>query len=124
MSEDTFQSSAVFEELKKAIEKDPSLVSKVKGVFRFDLTNAAGKKKTWMVNLKEGSGSVSESEGSADCTIGVKDDVFSQLAAGKVNAQMAFMQGKLKLKGNIMLAQKLETIFSAVKKQQKPKSKL
>jgi 3-hydroxyacyl-CoA dehydrogenase/3a,7a,12a-trihydroxy-5b-cholest-24-enoyl-CoA hydratase len=125
MSEDSsFQSAAVFDELKQAVEKDPSLVSKVKGVFRFDITNASGKKKSWVVNLKDGNGSVLESsEGTSDCTIGVKEEVFSQLVAGKVNAQMAFMQGKLKLKGNIMLAQKLETIFSAVKKsQQKSKS--
>jgi putative sterol carrier protein len=122
MSEDTFQSSAVFDSLQKAVERDSSLVSKVKGTFRFDITNASGKKKSWLVNLKEGAGSVTETaEGTADCTIGVKDEVFVQLVAGKVNAQMAFMQGKLKLKGNIMLAQKLETLFKAAKK---PKAKL
>jgi len=31
-------------------------------------------------------------------------------ALGKLNPQMAFMKGKLKIKGNIMLAQKLKAL--------------
>lgn len=120
----SFKSEAVFGGFRKAIENDASLVSKVKGIFKYEITNAAGDKKTWVVNLKEGNGSVTEGDGKADCTITIKDDDFISLVNGKVNPQMAFMQGKLKVKGNIMLAQKLETLFSAVKKQQTPKAKL
>lgn len=34
-------------------------------------------------------------------------------ALGKMNPQMAFMKGKLKIKGNIMLTQKLKALLDA-----------
>merc|ERR1719408_1123648 len=50
-----------------------------------------------------------------DCTITMKDADFLAMVAGKLNGQQAFMQGKLKLKGNMMLAQKLGTVLAALK---------
>jgi putative sterol carrier protein len=42
--------------------------------------------------------------------IAMKDADFLLLMAGKLNAQQAFMKGQLKIKGNMMLAQKLEVL--------------
>jgi len=53
----------------------------------------------------------------ADCIIIVSDDDCVQIFTGKMNAQEAFMAGKLKLKGNMQLATKLSALF-------KPSSKL
>jgi len=44
------------------------------------------------------------------------EDDFVALAAGKLNAMQAFMKGKLKISGNMMLAQKLQGVFEAAKK--------
>ena len=44
------------------------------------------------------------------------DDDFYQMATGKLNAQKAFMAGKLKVKGNMGLAMKLNTVISAAQK--------
>lgn len=43
----------------------------------------------------------------ADTTLTVNDDDFVDIALGKINPQLAFMKGKLKITGNIMLVQKL-----------------
>ena len=46
-----------------------------------------------------------------DVTIKIDDEDFDSLAKGKLNAMQAFMQGKLKAKGQLMLAQKLGDLF-------------
>lgn len=51
-------------------------------------------------------------DGKSDVQLTVSDDDFAAMATGQLNSQKAFMQGKLKLKGNIMLTQKLGQIFS------------
>lgn len=67
--------------------------------------------KTWMVDLKNGAGSVSEGDAKADTTVSVSDADFADMAAGKLDSQKAFFAGKLKVKGNIMLTQKLGEIL-------------
>merc|ERR1712000_234161 len=54
-----------------------------------------------------------EKAGKADCTITVSDANFMALASGKANAQQLFMQGKVKLQGNMALAMKLEQVIKA-----------
>ncbi len=56
-----------------------------------------------------------KAKGKADVTINLSDDTFIDLADGKVNGQKAFMSGKLKVKGNIMLATKLDGVLKAQK---------
>ena len=56
-----------------------------------------------------------------DCTLSLSDSDFVALMTGKLNPQAAFMKGKLKIKGNVMLAQKLSALMPA--KPQKPKAK-
>lgn len=42
-----------------------------------------------------------------DTTLSVTDADLVDIALGKLNPQVAFMKGKLKITGNIMLTQKL-----------------
>ena len=52
----------------------------------------------------------------ADIIISITDQDYVDLASGKLNGQKAFMSGKLKVKGNMMLATKLETVLKSAQK--------
>ena len=52
----------------------------------------------------------------ADCIMMIADGDLVKLFAGKLDGQSAFMQGKLKIKGNMMLATKLSTILKPMSK--------
>lgn len=52
-------------------------------------------------------------EGKPNTTLTIADEDFVQLAKGKLNPQQAFMKGKLKITGNIMVAQKLGPLLKA-----------
>lgn len=44
-------------------------------------------------------------------TLSLSDSDFASLVSGKANAQRLFMGGKLKIKGNIMKATKMEPVL-------------
>lgn len=54
-------------------------------------------------------------EGKADVTLTISDTDLLNLAAGTVSPQVAYLKGKLKLAGNIILAQKLGPLMDANK---------
>lgn len=47
----------------------------------------------------------------ASVTLSLSDDNFGKLVTGKANAQKLFMSGKLKVKGDVMKATKMEPIL-------------
>lgn len=111
------KSAEVFRLIGAALEKDgAALAKKVKGVIQFNITPGGA----WNLDLKSVTPALTEGEKKADVTITVGDDDFIAIATGKLNAQQAFMKGKLKLKGNMALAMKLPVLFNAIK----PKAKL
>ncbi|KAF7316938.1 SCP2 domain-containing protein [Mycena chlorophos] len=95
-------------------------VKKVNGVIELEVTNAEKATTTWTLDLKN-TGTVSKGKApkKADVTVILSDDTLVDLASGKLNGQKAFMTGKLKTKGNMMLATKLDGVLKA-----KPKAKL
>lgn len=87
-------------------------IKKVNGIFEMRVKNGKGKEGIWTIDLKkEGTVYKGGAKPKADVTISLSDDTFQQLADGKLNGQKAFMSGKLKVKGNIMLATKLDTVL-------------
>ncbi|KAL2401288.1 hypothetical protein ABEF93_004613 [Exophiala dermatitidis] len=126
LKNDAFPSSAAFEAINDALNSsDAERQSAIKqggAVFAFKLTNDKGQEETWHLDLKE-SGKVSKGEApqgkKADVTLLLSDDNFGKLVSGKTKAQTLFMTGKLKIKGNVMKATKLEPVLAKAKAQSK-----
>lgn len=100
--------------MKDRIQSNPDLVKQIKGVFQWDVTKNGKTAGQWIVDLKTGSGSVTQGTSSktkADCVITLDDDDLIGIASGKANPQQLFMKGKLRVKGNIMLTMKLDKLF-------------
>lgn len=53
----------------------------------------------------------------ADVTLSLSEENFGKLVEGKTKAQQLFMSGKLKVKGNVMKATKLEPVLARAKEQ-------
>jgi putative sterol carrier protein len=114
------KSSPIFEEIRNHVRANgKSLVSSVKGIIEFHINGAVV-----TVDLKTAEGAVyagaTKAGAKPDLVMTVSDDDFVDLSLGTLNPQMAFMRGKLKLKGNIALAMKLNTVLAAAR----PKPKL
>jgi len=54
---------------------------------------------------------VSMADGEADCVISTTKETFSQLTSGDLNPMMAVMTGKIKIKGDMGLAMKLQSLI-------------
>lgn len=72
---------------------------------------------SWFMDLKSGSGSVTQVEGDKEADVVMKSDSedLVSMFAGKVSSTTAFMSGKLKIKGNMAAAMQLETLMGQVK---------
>jgi 3-hydroxyacyl-CoA dehydrogenase/3a,7a,12a-trihydroxy-5b-cholest-24-enoyl-CoA hydratase len=102
-------SESLFEAMKPFLETNGAkLVSSVNAIFHFEIRKAKGAKPVhFTLNLKSGNGSIEKGlEGEPDATFMMLDDDFVKLASRELNPQVAFMQGKLKIKGNLTTAMK------------------
>ncbi len=99
----------IFEkEIPANIEKNADKVKSMNATYKFNVTGDNGG--VWRVQLGENS-QVMEGEGDAQCTITVADEDFVNIVSGKLNPQMAFMSGKLKVQGDMGLAMKLGNVL-------------
>ena len=55
---------------------------------------------------------VSNEDKPADCTIVVAKEDFDHISEGKLDPTMAFMQGKLKVNGDMSVAMKLQPLLA------------
>ncbi|XP_066567133.1 hydroxysteroid dehydrogenase-like protein 2 [Amia ocellicauda] len=93
----------------------PDVVKSTQGVYKFDLSGEhAG---TWYIDLKNDSGSAGSGEPpvKADVVMSMDSEDFVKMFAGKLKPTMAFMSGKLKIKGDMSLAIKMEKMMGMLK---------
>ncbi|MEO7096757.1 MAG: SDR family NAD(P)-dependent oxidoreductase, partial [Polyangiales bacterium] len=101
-------SADVFRAIALYLESKPENVAKVGTIFQFKLSQASGPSTAWLVDAKNGQGSVKPTEGAADVTLEMSDADFLGMCTGKLDAQKLYFAGKMKLSGNVMAAQKLQ----------------
>jgi putative sterol carrier protein len=85
----------------------PDRIAGMNNTYVFDIEGAG----TWTVAVADGAIEVSEGAGDADCTFSASAESFEKIVAGEQNPTTAYMTGKLKIKGDIGAAMKLQKIF-------------
>jgi len=86
---------------------DASKTAGMNNSYLFDI-EGAGK---WKVDVNDGKVSVSEGGEDADAVISTNEETFEQIASGEQNPTSAYMTGKLKVKGDMGAAMKLQKLF-------------
>jgi len=103
-----------FSQLSETEKKDR--LKKTNVVFELQVTNEKKETVTWTIDMKKtGMVHKGSAKPKADVTIILSDETLVDLASGKSNGQKAYMTGKLKVKGNLMLATKLDSLISMKK---------
>jgi putative sterol carrier protein len=75
--------------------------------YLFDIEGAG----MWKVDVKDGGVSVSEGQQDADVTITTSEETFEKITSGEQNPTSAYMTGKLKVKGDMGAAMKLQKLL-------------
>jgi putative sterol carrier protein len=86
---------------------DASKMAGMNNSYVFDIDGAG----MWFVTVEDGVVSVREGKGEADCTISTTEENFQKILSGEQNATSAYMTGKLKVKGDMGAAMKLQKLF-------------
>ena len=85
----------------------PDRIEGMNNTYVFDIEGAG----VWTVTVADGAVTVSEGTSDADCTFSASEETFEKIASGEQNATTAYMTGKLKIKGDMGAAMKLQKIF-------------
>jgi putative sterol carrier protein len=86
---------------------DPAKTAGVNNSYLFDIEGAG----RWKVDVRDGSLSVTEGGDDADVTITTSEQDFEKLVSRELNPTTAYMTGKLKVKGDMGAAMKLQKLF-------------
>ena len=106
----------IFAAMGQAVQANPSLKSKFNASVEFGFTDENKSRRFDVTNKKKDK---------PDLIVNTTVKVFHQLLNKKLTPQQAFMQGKLKIKGKMGLAMKMNLILNAARKQlKKSRSKL
>jgi 3-hydroxyacyl-CoA dehydrogenase/3a,7a,12a-trihydroxy-5b-cholest-24-enoyl-CoA hydratase len=93
----------VFAVIEDHLRANPDLAGKVATIYQWKIGGAP-----WVLDVKNGTGSVKPGEAAADCTLEIAERDFLDMTSGKADAMKLFTTGKLKISGNVMASQKLE----------------
>jgi len=80
-------------------------------VFQFDITGEGGG--AWVLVIRDGVCQVrEETHGNPNVSLSMTGDTWLSILNKELNAVQAFLSGRLKISGDMMLAQKIPDLFS------------
>jgi len=82
-------------------------IAGMNNTYVFDIEGAG----VWTVAIVDGNIAVSQGGGDADCTFSSSEESFEKIVSGEQNPTTAYMTGKLKIKGDMGAAMKLQKLF-------------
>ena len=85
----------------------PRFIDRAAGPYLFDV-DGSGK---WTVRVTDGAVSVTEGAEDADVTITGDTETFERISKRELNPTTAYMTGKIKIKGDMGAALKLQKLF-------------
>ena len=85
----------------------PDRIEGMNNTYVFDIEGAGA----WTVAIADRTVTVTEGVGEGDCTFSTSEENFEKIVAGEQNPTTAYMTGKLKIKGDMGAAMKLQKIF-------------
>jgi putative sterol carrier protein len=86
---------------------DPAKTAGMTNSYVFEIDGAG----QWKVDVDDGKITVAEGGGDADAVISASEETFQKIVAGEQNPTSAYMTGKLKIKGDMGAAMKLQKLF-------------
>ena len=101
----------IFEKVERKIIDRSSELSELRAVYKFELAGPNGG--TWIVDLREETLGVRQTQEDAQCTFKGSDENFVDLFTGKLKPERALLTGKIKMTGDIGLAMKLGQILKS-----------
>ena len=100
----------IFNEMQKRMDANPAKLAGMKAVFQFDISGADPG--IYSVAIADGKAAVSEgTSASSNITITMASNDFADMVEGKLDGVTAFMGGKLKVKGDMMLSMQLQSLL-------------
>ncbi|MDF2626724.1 MAG: hypothetical protein K0R39_555 [Symbiobacteriaceae bacterium] len=101
----------IIEGIRAKITANPAKIAGIRTKFQFEVTGEGGG--TYHAVFDNGAHDIGEGavENPA-CTVIIAANDFVNLATGKLNPTAAFMSGKLKIKGDMAQAMRLQSLFS------------
>jgi putative sterol carrier protein len=109
MADEPTSCKQVFDQMPGRLNKDAA--KGLNAVYQFDLSGDGGGE--WAVLINNEQCQVQEgAHASPNITISMSAKDYLEMVAGRLNGQMAFMTGKLRISGDMGLALKLQSLFS------------